>query len=217
MSGHDDFWTSLMAGQHSGQDSFGGFLSRDDAQMGKLSDLYDVGEIEAGEEQGYFTDLPMEAGGEYFSQVQNLTDKFKNANAIYENPEAGTKVKFVANLGTVLAYDDIPDPNTIGTVVAVRSAGGDVTEFNGFVFTQWPDGKVRQIDARHLRFVEGPTTKTASQRKRVASLGELDGFLKVSSDTLVHKSTRDLWSYREEGGEFVIERLFQDNGQPLKV
>jgi len=38
-----------------------------------------------------------------------------------------------------------------------------------------------------------------------------------SRDELVHKATKDLWSFREDGGQFVIERLFNDSGDPLKV
>lgn len=221
MSNHDDFWAGLMQGQHSGQDSFGEFLSGKPRKEADLHDLYPEGHmVEAGMvDQGYFTDLPKEAGGGYFSQVANLTDKYKEANAIYENPTAGTKVQFKANLGSVLAYDNIPDPDDIGIVVTVRSAGGDVTEHNGLVFTQWSDGMVRALDARHLRWVSDPESQPKqASNMRVASLSVVaKDFLKVSSDTLVHKATKDLWSYREEAGEFVIERLFKDNGEPLKV
>lgn len=63
-------------------------------------------------------------------------------------------------------------------------------------------------------FLESPkTTKTASIR--VASISTLDDFLRVSSQTLVHKSTKDLWTLREEGGEIYIDRLFQE-GSPIK-
>jgi len=48
-------------------------------------------------------------------------------------------------------------------------------------------------------------------------MGDLTAFLKVGSETLVHKATRDLWSLRKDGKEFVIERLFDDTGVPLKV
>lgn len=51
---------------------------------------------------------------------------------------------------------------------------------------------------------------------RVASLQQLDGFHRISAETLVHKSTRDLWAVKPEGKDLVIERLFQDNGVPLK-
>lgn len=61
--------------------------------------------------------------------------------------------------------------------------------------------------------------KTAAQkpmRQKVASLQQLDAFQRVSAETLVHKSTNDLWTLRKEGEDFYIERLFQDNGEPVK-
>ena len=62
-------------------------------------------------------------------------------------------------------------------------------------------------------------TNTAAQkplRQKVASLQQLAGFHRLSAETLVHKSTNDLWTLRKEGEDFYIERLFQDNGQPQK-
>lgn len=54
-------------------------------------------------------------------------------------------------------------------------------------------------------------------RVRVASLQQLSGFTRLSSDMLIHKSDRDLWSIkREANGTMVIERMFNDNGKPLK-
>ena len=58
---------------------------------------------------------------------------------------------------------------------------------------------------------------TKPKRMRVASLQQLVGFQRISADTLIHKSDRDLWALKKEGdGRFFIERLFDDNGQPLK-
>jgi hypothetical protein len=55
------------------------------------------------------------------------------------------------------------------------------------------------------------------KRIRVASLQQLSGFQRVSAETLVHKCERDLWSLKKESdGKFYIERLFDDNGTPLK-
>ena len=54
-------------------------------------------------------------------------------------------------------------------------------------------------------------------RKMVASLGDLHGFLRLSSDTLIHKSNQDLWTlHKESDGKYYIERLFDDNGEPIK-
>lgn len=55
------------------------------------------------------------------------------------------------------------------------------------------------------------------KRRKIASLGDLDNFLRVSSDTLVHKIQQDLWALKKEAdGQFYIERLFDDSGEPVK-
>jgi len=56
------------------------------------------------------------------------------------------------------------------------------------------------------------TAVAKPQRIKLGSLAQLDGFHRLSAETLVHKSTQDLWSIKREGnGEYFIERLFQDN------
>ena len=63
--------------------------------------------------------------------------------------------------------------------------------------------------------VRGTISKSASIK--VASLGDLTGFLRVSSNLLVHKSTNDLWNVTKTAdGAFEISRLFDDDGSPLK-
>jgi len=64
-------------------------------------------------------------------------------------------------------------------------------------------------------FGQKAAAKKAPVRVKVASLAQLEGFTRTASDQLVHKSTQDLWSIKREGGEFVIQRLFQD-GTPVK-
>ncbi len=54
------------------------------------------------------------------------------------------------------------------------------------------------------------------ERVQVGSLKQLDGFERIAADTLIHKSTQDLWAISQDGGNYFIERLFQDNGEPLK-
>lgn len=57
----------------------------------------------------------------------------------------------------------------------------------------------------------------ATSRKVVANVGDLKPFMRLSAETLIHKSTQDLWGLRKESdGKFYIERLFDDNGSPLK-
>lgn len=132
---------------------------------------------------------------------------------------AGTRVQFSPRAEATLAYEDPPVPNAVGVVVSVRSASGEITSHDGVVFVQWADKVLRPIYADHLRLAKGTprVTAAASGRIRVASLGDLTDFLRVASDTLVHKATRDLWRVNKDGGDFVIERLFKDDGSPLKV
>lgn len=56
-----------------------------------------------------------------------------------------------------------------------------------------------------------------SAKVRVASVGQLQHFTRLSAETLIHKSNKDLWTIQKEAdGQYYIERLFDDNGQPLK-
>ena len=52
---------------------------------------------------------------------------------------------------------------------------------------------------------------------RVGALGDLRAFLQRNDGKLVHKSTNDLWSYAKDAeGGFIVSRLFDDTGEPLK-
>lgn len=189
-----DFWTNLM----------------------KEADL-------SGEKHGSIDDFlsGKDIGGPSFDSVRDLTDKVRAAKALSLPVEAGTRVSFKANLGAVMTYDDPPMPGSEGVVVTVKSANGMVTAHEGKVFVQWDDGKFRSVHAEHLRQT-GKKSKSARMKTqaahqiRVASLGDLTDFFKVAEDTLIHRSSRDLWSFRQDGGDFVIERLFDGTGEPLK-
>ena len=152
--------------------------------------------------------------GESFGSVSTLTDKMRAANALPLPVEAGTQVVFAGGLGAHLSYDDSPAKGESGEVVTVKSATGDITHHDGKVFVKWDDGKFRGIHAEHLRLArEG---KRASVM-RVASLGDLTQFLKRADGKLVHKSTNDLWSFSKDAdGNYLVSRLFDDEGEPLK-
>ena len=158
------------------------------------------------------------------TSIRSLTEAGRKQGTLALPVEAGARVSFVANLGSVLAYDDIPEDKMAGTVVTVRSASGDVTAYNGQVHVMWDDGRFRAIAAEHLRPAPSSDKRASSVRMRVSNFGDLSGFFepvfgkKVASDSdLIHKATKDLWSFRKDGGEFVIERLFTEDGNPLKV
>jgi hypothetical protein len=77
-------------------------------------------------------------------------------------------------------------------------------------------------NAGSLRDVEEETSGIdaflSSGKIKVASLGDLSGFFRVSNDTLVHKAQKDLWTIKESNGEVIIERLFDPStNEPLKI
>lgn len=158
-------------------------------------------------------------GSRHFSSMSELTDMGRAAKGLQLPQIAGTRVRFVANLGSVLTYDNVPDPKIAGTIVTVKTAEGPLTDLDGRVFVAWDDGEFRPIQAEHLRLA-GPSRKHASTvRMVVGSLGDISGMFVTAKngDELIHKATKDLWSFQRKGDNYVINRLFDDTGKPLKV
>lgn len=60
---------------------------------------------------------------------------------------------------------------------------------------------------------------SGNDRVKLSSIDDFFKFHRISKDTLVHKSKKDLWKVSENSkGEVVIERLFDPNTkEPLKV
>lgn len=55
-------------------------------------------------------------------------------------------------------------------------------------------------------------------RRKIASIQDLTGFTRLSTDTLVHKADKDLWTIkRQTDGSMFVERMFADDGSPLKI
>jgi hypothetical protein len=159
-----------------------------------------------------------ELDGSAFTGMRDLTTASREANALQIPVDAGTRVRFVANLGSVMSYTDIPDPKIAGTVVTVRTGSGDTTVLDNRVFVAWDDGVFRPVAPEHLRAIT-TTRQARNVRMVVADLGDLSNFFGASSreDELVHKATKDLWAVEKKGEKFVINRLFKDDGSPLKV
>lgn len=146
-----------------------------------------------------------------------LTDAGKERYALPVPVTPGTRVAFVGNLGALLAHDQVPVDGMEGTVVMVRTAMGDKTTHEDHVFVKWDDGRLRRIHRHYLR--AATAVKTAVSRAiRAQSLGDLSAFFQRSGSDLIHKATRDLWSLQQtEDGNYRIDRLFQENGEPIKV
>lgn len=150
--------------------------------------------------------------------VRALTDAGRAANAVQLPLAAGTRVSFLANLGSVLTYADCPEGDLGGTVVTVRSADGHVTGDDHRAYVLFDDDRLRAIEAEHLKLVPGKVAK--GFRRRYADMGDLSSFFSVSAsrdDELIHKATKDLWSFQKDGDSYVLARLFNDDGKPLKV
>lgn len=161
--------------------------------------------------------------------MTDLTDRGRAAKAVSSDILAGSRVSFVTNLGSIMLYPNPPSRGALGTVVKVRTLSGDTTCHNDFVFVKWDDGHFLPTHREHLRlsadqklshsYRKGTTTRTYD-RFIVASLGVLsDEFFVIASagTDLVHKATKDLWSISKVEDSYVIERLFDDTGEPLKV
>lgn len=152
------------------------------------------------------------------SALQRLTDKARAAHALELPVEAGTRVAFKHNLGSVMHYANLPEEN--GTVITVRGASGDTTVHDGMVMVAWDDGFFLPVHPEHLTRAAENTKRASKVRVSFIEFSQVSAMFeqaKTASNDLVHKATKDLWSFRQEGGEYVIERLFDGDGEPLKV
>lgn len=131
---------------------------------------------------------------------------------------SGTRVAFQLTLSSLVSYQNPPNPKVLGTVVKCRTATGDTTNLDGLVFVKWDSGAFMPVHVAHLRAVTD--TRTANtNRLRVSSMGDLSDFMRSAGgdNDLVHKATKDLWKLSKSKEGYVIERLFDADGEPLKV
>jgi hypothetical protein len=100
-----------------------------------------------------------------------------------------------------------------------RTATGDATEHDGVVFVKWDDGRFMGVHKAHLLVASRAERTANAYRMTIASMGDLTDFMRAAGgeDDLVHKSSKDLWKLSKSNGDYVIERLFDETGKPLKV
>ena len=146
-----------------------------------------------------------------------VSDLIRNSSVTVKSSyRDGDRVYVFDNNGLVKPVG-LPKRGSKGTVVSVQTPIGDRTSYDGDTFVKWDgESKISRISSEFIR--------TAS--KKVANL---DDFVMMGSNAslqmwaaqeseLVHKSSKDLWSVKlSEDGSFEVERLFDDNGSPLKV
>ena len=155
--------------------------------------------------------------GKQSSSMRKLTDQYKNTNCLQLPVDSGKRVSFIGNLGSVLSYKNPPAPNSLGTVVTVRTAYGDSTTHEGMVFVKWDTGEFGSYLPSHL--FPSNTKQAQSTKYRCSNFSDLSALFASSNKEgeLIHKATQDLWSFKQTDDGFLIERLFDDTGSPLKV
>lgn len=159
---------------------------------------------------------PVESRIKGKTSVRELVSQTQSEGIVAYPPVTGTRVAFSSSIEAMMAYHNPPDGGGLGTIVTVRTASGDVNHHAGKVFVRWDGGRMMPIYATHLRAASGRQRTADAVSRRVASLGDLGDFLKMSKDTLIHKATRDLWAFKKVGEDYVVERLFDESGDPLK-
>lgn len=157
------------------------------------------------------------------SQHRSVRDRVKPSTAqILANSRlplrAGLRVAFVENTSSLLTYASAPDHGATGTVIRIRTSSGDGTTHGGMAHVLWDGGTYQSIYLNHLTYApKSARASTMRVASRVANVQDLPRFFRVASNgDLVHKSSRDLWSLTETSGQYVIERLFDVSGGPLK-
>lgn len=133
----------------------------------------------------------------------------------------GLRVAFKGSLESLMSYRHPPQPGMEGTVVMVRTAMGDRTgDMSGRVYVKWDNNHFEPILARHLTLASQNRKKASSVAKMSKGAMDLNEFLKLGGDSqdLVHKATQDLWSLKTSPqGEVYLARLFNEDGQPIKL
>lgn len=148
--------------------------------------------------------------------VHRLTNHFKKNNPLVKQLKSGSRVGMSQNTGTLLTYDFLPRHDEHGTIVKVRTSEGDTISHEGRFFVKWDSGELTAVLPEHLELRHQKLA--SSVRINVRTAFDLNDFMKSSSDNeLVHKASRDLWKMSLEGDQVIIERLFDEEGDPLKV
>lgn len=154
------------------------------------------------------------------TRISDLTDRGRKNKREALNFEDGMRVVAHTNNGAVIP-GQLPSSGTKGTVVSVKTATGDVTSLDGEVFVKF-DGR-NKIDRIPANFLRVASMKVANINDHFIVLSGPNlsaSFMNHvgGESTLVHKATQDLWSMKvSDDGSFDVERLFDGNGDPLKI
>jgi hypothetical protein len=147
-------------------------------------------------------------------QLEDIQAPATGIDAFFEsNPEV------ITPHGVVVTASFKPGDKVVVTKGKEKGLTGTVTHTKS-----GPHQNMVSVDLDHpVQRMLGPAVlnpgalkKQAAEQRKIASLGQLNGFVRIASDTLINKSKKDLWALKKNGDSYVIERLFQDGGLPLK-
>ena len=152
------------------------------------------------------------------TKISDLNDRQRSKKT--KSFSEGVRVVAHTNNGLVIP-GQLPSAGTKGTVVSVKTANGDVTSLGGEVFVRFEGrNKIDRIPSCFLRKASMKVSNIDDHFIVLSGPSLLASFATASGEdnVLVHKATQDLWSMKvSEDGSFDVERLFDDNGNALKV
>lgn len=123
----------------------------------------------------------------------------------------GTRVRISSSLESMLMYPGI-GTDECGTVVLPKRASNTMPNFT---YVKWDNsGDINSIEKRYLVPI-GEGMK--GNYMKLANDSMSDFIRSGTTNGVVHKSTKDLWSVSKgEDGGYVLNRLFKGDGTPLK-
>lgn len=153
----------------------------------------------------------------FSSPMSELTSYGRSKSKKATTLKEGSRVVAHTNNG-ILIPGQLPPAGTKGTVVGVETPDGKISHIGNEIFVKF-DGrnKIERIPTDFLKLA-GMRVSSIDDHFIVLSGPSLMGLASDKSSTLVHKATKDLWSVKvSEDGSYDLERLFDDNGDPLKI
>jgi len=151
------------------------------------------------------------------TDTSDLVDRVRQRKSERAKYADGTRVYAFVNNGLIIP-SGFPRAGSKGTVLAVRTASGEVTGLDGDVFVRW-DGR-EKIESVPSAFLRKASVKVSNLDDFVFLSGNatMQAFASEEDNQLVHKATKDLWTVKiGDDGSFDVERLFDEDGNPLKI
>ena len=101
-------------------------------------------------------------------------------------------------------------PNTPETLYDPAMDGAGVNDLR--VVSNFFDGDFGDLNSRTSSAIDGFLADNEQQVIKISSNLDLTDFMKVSDDTLIHKSNKDIWKVmRDKSGTIFIKRMMEED------